>query len=158
MPVCAVHTQTNIPAAWLCVELLVNEILTAHWEHGFLIWLHRSWGGVGGGRCEVRRGDQWWAQTYELDELCFWISNSWCCLIWLFLLEILASLLKLLLLLKPVSQPVLNNINRTVDDHNQSCVLATVRIDNKINHLDDGKELPQNTINKNGILNLCNVS
>lgn len=57
-----------------------------------------------------------------------------------------------------MSQPVLNNINRTVDDHNQSCVLATVRIDNKINHLDDGKELPQNTINKNGILNLCNVS
>ena len=141
MPVCAVHTQTNIPAAWLCVELLVNEILTAHWEHGFLIWLHRSWGVVGEGKCEVRR-DQWWAQTYELDVLCFfWISNSCCCLIWLYLLVILPSLLKLLLLLlTPVSQLVLNNINQTVDDHIRSCVLATVRIDDKINHLDDGNE------------------
>lgn len=65
---CAVHTQTNILAAWLCVEGLVNEILTAHWEHGFLIWLHRSWEDrqVHSGE-EERRGDEWWAQISEFD-------------------------------------------------------------------------------------------
>lgn len=35
MPVCAVRSQMNIPGAWLCVEVLFNEILTAHRGHGF---------------------------------------------------------------------------------------------------------------------------
>lgn len=60
------HSDQNPAGVCVCARArpLFNEILTSHWEHGFLIWLHGGWRRWTAGR---RRGDRWQSWIYHLE-------------------------------------------------------------------------------------------